>query len=85
MRLAVLQRRVRSSARENFSNHRRRTALGYRSVAFWSDDPYFRLRPEVANPSALSARLLKSPTEGQVPTSQTYPQCFTVWSSASGR
>jgi hypothetical protein len=36
--------------------HRRRTVLGNRSVAFWTDDPYFRLRPEVANPSALSAR-----------------------------
>ena len=45
-------------------------------MAFWTDDPYFRLRPEVANPSALSARLLKNPTEGQVPTSQTYPQCL---------
>ena len=78
MRLAVFQRRVRSSARENFCCHRPRTALGHRNVAFWTDDPYFRLRPEVANPSALSARLLKNPTEGQVPTSQTYPRCFTV-------
>jgi hypothetical protein len=36
--------------------HRPRTVLGNRNVAFWTDDPYFRLRPEVANPSALSAR-----------------------------
>jgi hypothetical protein len=85
MRLAVFQRRVRSSARENFSNHGHAGHWDTRSVAFWSDDPYFRLRPEVANPSALSARLLKNPTEDQVPTSQTYPQCFTVWSSASRR
>src|SRR5438045_9123239 len=40
--------------------HRRRTVLGNRSVAFWTDDPYFRLRPEVANPSALSARCSKN-------------------------
>jgi len=36
--------------------HRLRTVLGNRSVAFWTDDPYFRLRPEVAKPGALSAR-----------------------------
>jgi hypothetical protein len=46
-------------------------------VAFWTDDPYFRLRPEVANPSALSARLLKIPTEDQVPISD-LPTIFTV-------
>ena len=36
--------------------HRPRTVLGNRNVAFWTDDPYFRLRPEVAKPGALSAR-----------------------------
>jgi hypothetical protein len=57
MRLAVSstasalfgQRKLRS-----FTVHA--TVLGNRNVAFWTDDPYFRLRPEVANPSALSAR-----------------------------
>src|SRR5579864_8690377 len=39
-----------------FGNHRHASALGHRGVAFWTDDPCFRLRPKVANPSALSAR-----------------------------
>lgn len=37
---------------------------GRRNVTFWTADPYYRLHPEVANPGALSARLLENPTEG---------------------
>lgn len=38
--------------------------MGRRNVTFWTADPYYRLHPEVANPGALSARLLENPTEG---------------------
>lgn len=41
-----------------------RTATGRRNATFWTADPYYRLHPEVANPGALSARLLENPTEG---------------------
>ena len=51
----VFQRRVRSIGQRKLQLSPSRTALGRRSVAFWTDDPNFRLRPKVANPGAISA------------------------------
>src|SRR5438067_7113684 len=56
--------------------HRRRTVLGNRSVAFWTDDPYFRFTPGSGKSERFICAMLKNPTKGQVPTSQTYPQCL---------
>jgi hypothetical protein len=56
MRLAVSSTASALFGQRKLNHSPPRTVLGNRNVAFWTDDPYFRLRPEVANPAALSAR-----------------------------